>query len=78
MAVAEVVGVVAAVELVPVEDRLQPPQGTVLRAADRQRVPGNLWVRFNNFKLIPQEICVVFFYRYHVISNWTQCHSIKI
>ena len=61
MAVAEVVGVVAAVELVPVEDRLQPPQGTVLRAADGQRVPGNLWVRFNNFKLIPQEICVVFF-----------------
>ena len=41
MAVAEVVGVVAAVELVPVEDRLQPPQSTVLRAADRERIPTN-------------------------------------
>ena len=39
MAVAEVVGVVAAVELVPVEDRLQPPQGPILRAADRERIP---------------------------------------
>ena len=38
VAVAEVVGVVAPVELVPVEDRLQPPQCAVLRAADRQRI----------------------------------------